>query len=219
MKIQLAILMTAVLTIPVLAQETNEFKKQEEGRGAGKKSRDRMEHSEFNKRADRPERTEEQRKEHQERRYQFMDKSLTDIGVSDEDKIKIRQLQDQHREKIEANTTRTKVARKKLSDAQEAGADEAQIDAAIEEITQAQGVQLKILVRNRMEMEKILGKEKYARLMENARNQFRQHGQRGGSGMPARPGMPPRPKKDNGVTPPPGPTSPPERDAPSPTGK
>jgi hypothetical protein len=181
MKKQLTILITIALAIPVFAQETNEFK-----RGSGKKSRDR---------AERPELTEEQRKEHQERRYQFMAKSLTDIGVSAEDKIKIRQLQDQHRKKMKANMERTEAARKKLSAVQEASADEAQIDAAIEEITQAQGEQLKILVRNRMEMEKILGKEKYTKFMETARSQFREHGRRGGSGMPARPGMSPKPRK------------------------
>jgi hypothetical protein len=204
MKKQLTILLIMALAFPVLAQETNEFKHHGEERGPGRKNHDRPE---FNKRPDRPESTEEQRKE---RRYQFMNKALSDIGVSDEDKIKIRQLQDQHREKMKLNSERTNIARKKLSDAQEASADEAQIDAAIDEITKAQGQQLKILVRNRMEMEKILGKEKYGRFMDSARNQFRQHDRRGGAGMPPRPGMY---KKRSGKNPP-LPESPPKQETP-----
>ena len=215
MKIQLAILMIAGLIIPAVAQETNEFNQYDEGQGPGKKLRDRMEHPEFNKRSGRPERTEEQRKEHQERRYQFMEKSLTEIGVSAEDKIKIRELQDEHREKMKTNSVRADAARKKLSEAQETGADEAHIDAAIDEITQTQGAQLKILIRNKMEMEKILGKEKYAKFMETARSQFRQHGRRGGSGMPARPGMPPKPKKGDDSKNPPVPQSQPEQTSPT----
>ena len=96
--------MTMTLAIPVLAQEpsearevpqpgsndhgerqTNEFKHRAEDWVPGRKNRDRSGRSEFNKRPERAEWTEEQRKKHQERKYQFMEKSLSEIGVNDED--------------------------------------------------------------------------------------------------------------------------------------
>jgi hypothetical protein len=219
MKKQLILLITGALTIPVVAQETNEFKKRGEGYGPGRKNRDRAERPEFKKHSDRSGWTEERREEHQERKYKFMEKSLTDIGVSEEDRIKIRALQDGHRAKMKANMERTNAARQKLSELQNSSVTEAELDAAIDEVTQAQGEQLKILVRNRMEMERILGKEKSAKLMESARTQFRQHGRRGGSGMPPRPGNPPLPRNKKGDKSPPLPKNQPEQAIPAPPEK
>ncbi|MBT8042112.1 MAG: hypothetical protein KJN98_03005 [Pontiella sp.] len=135
----------------------------------------------------------ERKAEMQERRLQLMERSLDKIGVSEEQRNQIRQLQMAHGEAMKANSKQISEARKQLSKLQDDGASEAEIDAAIDAVTAAQADQLKILVRNRMEMEKLLGKEKYALFMDRARNQFRKHGRRGGSGMPPRPGLPPVP--------------------------
>ena len=211
MKKQLIILLASAMVIPALAQETNDFQmRRGQGREANRKNRDRPErpnHSDW---------TEEQHKQHQERKYQFMDKVLTEIGVGDEDKIKIRQLQEAHRQKMKENMEQTSAAREKLSNLQDASASEAELDAAIDEVSDAQTAQLRILVRNRMEMEKILGKEKHARCMENARTQFRQHGRRGGLGVPPRPGVPPVPKTEKDSKQPPPPQARAEQPAPPP---
>jgi len=163
--------------------------------------RDGFESSKINR--TRPERTEQQRKEQQERRYRFMEKALNDIGVSDEDKIKIQKLQEVHRKKMKENMESGITARKKLSELQEEGATEEELDQAIESVADTMAEQLKILVRNRMEMEKILGKEKYALFMQNARRQFHKHGRSGGTGMPPRPGFPPIPGEEKGSKQPP----------------
>ncbi len=193
MKKQLIGLLAVAMVFPVLAQETNEFRQRrgDDGSESIEKKRERPK---------RPEWTEQQRKERMERKYQFMDKALSSIGVSEEDRIKLHELQEGHRQKMKENMARGIEAREKLSRLQDKGATEEEIDVAIQDVVDAFAEQLKILVRNRMEMEKILGKEKYARLMENARKQFHKHGRRGGSGMPPRPGLPPIPgegKKPN----------------------
>lgn len=185
MKFLLMTLLAMTTILPVLAQETNEFRhRQNDGRRTTDKT---------HKQPKRPEWTEQQRKEHQERRYRFMDKALSEIGVGEEDRVKIRKLQENHRQKMKANTERGIAARKKLSALQEKGATEEEIDNAIQEVADAMAEQLRILVRNRMEMEKILGKEKYALFMQNARKQFQKHGRRGGPDLPPRPGLPPIP--------------------------
>ncbi len=200
------ILLLSAMAIPVLAQQTNEFQKRySDGLRFERNKHDRPDSAEW---------TDRQRKEHQERKYRFMDKSLTQIGVSEEDRIKIRELQDKHRGKMKNNMQRSNAAREKLSKLQDNGATEAELDAAIENMVNAQAEQIKILVRNRMEMEKILGKEKYARFMESARTQFRQHGRRGGSGLPPRPDVPPKPKSNNHGNNPPYPKMPPEQTPP-----
>jgi hypothetical protein len=209
MKKQLFILLVSVMVVPVLAQDTNSVKKRQgDGRGENRKNHEQPDHSDL---------TKEQRKQQQkERKYKFMDKALTEIGVSDEDKIKITELQKLHRQKMKENMGSTTAAREKLSALQNAGASEAEIYAAIDEVADAQTAQLRILVRNRMEMEKILGKENYAKIMENARTQFHQRGRRGGSGLPPHPGMPPVPKTRKGFKQPPLPDTQPNQEAPQP---
>lgn len=177
MKKQLIILLLSTVAISALAQQA--------------------------KNHDRPEQTEQKRRQYQERKYQFMERILTRIGVSSEDKIKIRDLQAEHRRKIEINKKRMEAAHARLAWIQETEASDAEIDAAIEEIAAAQTEQLKTLVYNRREMEKILGKEKYAQLMEVARTQFHQRGHGGGPGLPPRPGLPPMPKTGHGEKSPP----------------
>lgn len=193
MKKELLILCVVSMALPGWTQETNELVNPSEI--------DRPKPAENNRK--RPERTEQQRKELQERRYQFMEKALNDIGVSDEDKIKIRKLQETHRQKMKENMERGIAARKTLSELQEKGATEEELDRAIEAVVGTMEEQLKILVRNRMAMEKILGKEKYTLFMQNARKQFHKHGRSGGSGMPPRPGLPPIPGEGKGSKQPP----------------
>ncbi len=58
---------------------------------------------------------------------------------------------------------------------------------------------------NRIEMERILGKEKYKKFMQNARKQFQKHGRHGGTGFPPMPG-----RRPGGKAPPmPDPNAPP----------
>lgn len=170
--------MVLVVATSAFAQETNVVEKRRgEGFGSGRERLDRGPG---------------QREDRQQRNVQLIGKVLSDIGVSEEDKVKIHDLQEEHRAKMKANMDRTFAAREKLSRLQDSGATSEQLDAAINEISDAQSEQLKILVRNRMEMEQILGKEKYAKFMESARMQFRQHeGRRGDGGLPPRPRLPP----------------------------
>ncbi len=180
MKKQLIILLLSGIVIPVLAQQTNELP---QWRGNGSKQG----------KNNHPKKTEQRQKQ----KYQFMNKALSEIGVSKKDRIKISVLQNTHREKMKINSQRTAAAREKLSRLQAHGASDAEFDVAIQNITAAQAEQLKILVKNRSEMEKILGKEKYERFMDNARAQFQQHGRRGGSGMPLRPNHPSMPRNNS----------------------
>ena len=187
MKKQSIIAWALLLAIPATAQQTNEFQRPPDG-----------DHREFRikrDRQDRPRRDKKTEAERKERKYQFMDKALSEIGLSEEDRAQIHALQKAHRNKMKHTSARVSAARQQLSALQKAGASEAEFDAAIEEITTAQAEQLKILVRTRMEMEKLLGKEKYQKFMETARMQFRQHGRHGGSGMPPRPDPRPIPTR------------------------
>jgi len=177
MKKQLIILFAFTIAIPVLAQQSDNPEVREQ--------------------------MEQQRRQHEQRKYQFMDRMLTKIGVSDEDKIQISTLQSEHRRKIEVSKKRMEAAQAKLAWIQETDATDAEIDAAIQEIGDAQTEQLTILVYNRREMEKILGKEKYAQLMEIARTQFHKRGHGGSHGLPPRPGLPPIPGKQTQVKEPP----------------
>lgn len=177
MKKQLIILLVSAMAIPVLAQQSDSPEAREQ--------------------------KEQQRRQHEQRKYQFMDRMLTKIGVSDEDKVKISKLQSEHRQNIKVSKKRTEAAHAKLAWIQETDATDAEIDAAIQEIADAQTEQLKILVYNRREMETILGKEKYAQLMEIARTQFHKRGHSGGHGLPPRPGLPPIPGEPKEVKEPP----------------
>lgn len=200
MKKQMIVLWFTAVAISGMAQETNPLARpsQDNSRKSVEKTHPRSQW------------TEQQREEHQERKYQFMDKVLSEIGVGGADRVEIRMLQEIHRQKMKANMKRSIAARKKLSELQEKGAAEEEIGGAIQEIADAMAEQLWVLVRNRMEMEKILGKEKYALLMQNARKQFQKHGRSGGASVPPRPGLPPMPGEGRGVKqPPPPPVQPP----------
>ena len=109
-----------------------------------------------------------------------------------------------------ANAQRIKTAREKLSKLQDEGATMEVLEAAIQDVSAAQTEQLRILVINRMEMERILGKEKLAQFMQNARKQFQKHGRRGGSSLPPQPGLPPVPGQENRRGEPPGPQASPQ---------
>ncbi len=191
MKKILIILTGFALAQPLMAQQTNEFrprrgeKRNFAGRDGNRPGRPRS--------SDRSDWSEQQRKEHQTRRLQLMDKALSKIGVTEEERIQVVKLQNKHRELMAANSQRAEKARNTLSRLQNEGASEAELDAAIDAVSAALAEQLKILVRNRMEMERILGKEKNDKLMESARVQFRKHGRYGGPGFPPRPDVPPLP--------------------------
>ena len=190
MKRKWIVLCIAALAMPVLAQQTNNFKKETpESKKRG--------HAKL---------TEEQRKERTAKKYKFLEKSLIEMGVGKEGRIKIRNLQIQHRKKMKANMLRMNKARKTLSGLENSGADKTEIEQAIQEIAAAQAEQLRILVSNRRKMENILGKEKYAQFMDNARAQYRKHDNRSGAGIPPRPGLPPLPNpQTNRKSPPPTP--------------
>jgi hypothetical protein len=152
----------------------------------------------------------DQRYAKQLRRLQLMERELKKIGVTEEEKAQINALQKLHKEKMMANAQQSATARKKLSKLQDEGASMEVLESAIQEISAAQAEQLRILVRNRMAMERILGKEKFAKFMQNARAQFEKHGRRGGSSLPPRPGVPPTPgQQREPPTLPPTPTVPP----------
>jgi hypothetical protein len=106
------------------------------------------------------------------------------------------------------NSQRVSAARKELSNLQDEGAPMEVLETAILDVSAAQAEQLRIIVRNRMEMEHILGKEKQDQFMKNARIQFQKHGRRGGPPLPPRPGFPPTPQSQPET--PPTPQSPPE---------
>jgi len=184
MKKLLAILAVSALAIPAMAQETNQ---------AGPR-RDKKNPPEWN---------EKKREQQQQRRLLLMERELKKIGVTEQEKAQITELQKNHKEKMTANTQHTARARERLSKLLDAGAPMEALEAAIQEISATQTEQLRILVRNRIEMERILGKEKNAQFMKNARKQFKKHGQRSGPGMPPRPGMPPIPGQNHGGKEPP----------------
>ncbi|HEY5621127.1 MAG TPA: hypothetical protein VIR77_00860 [Pontiella sp.] len=127
---------------------------------------------------------------HAQYRVQLMHKALKHLEITEEQQQQIVALQKTHAEKIRANARRTDAAGKKLAELQDSGAARDEIARAIDEISEAQKERLWILTDNRMEMERILGKEKYKAFMEKARKQYRAHGRRGGLGMPPRPDMP-----------------------------
>ncbi|HEY5653980.1 MAG TPA: hypothetical protein VIR63_06400 [Pontiella sp.] len=171
MKKILIVLSVVAFTFPVLAQETNISRVAKEAC------------PEFRKKG----RSEGKQVEFEERRLKMMETTLREIGVSEEEKVQILALQQQQRDAMKANSKRVHEAHRKLSELQNSGASEVEVDAAIDAVTSAQAEQLKILARNRRKMEEILGKEKSDLLMEKARKQYRKHGRRGGEGIPRRP--------------------------------
>ncbi len=186
MKRLLMILALSALAIPAMAQETNQ---------AGSK-RDKKNHPEWN---------DQKRAQQQQRRLQLMERELKKIGVTEQEKAQIIELQKMHKEKMMANEQHTAKLRERLSALLDEGAPMEVLEAAIQEVSAAQTEQLRILVGNRIEMERILGKEKYKKFMKNARMQYKKHGRRGGAGLP------PMPKeRPGGKTPPiPEPNAPP----------
>jgi Spy/CpxP family protein refolding chaperone len=190
------------LAMPLMAQETNQVSPpQAEGQApqtAAKENRKRQQP------------TEEQRWQKKQRELKLMEKALNEIGVTEEQRQQIITLQQTHMEKMKANWKRLNEARRKLSELEDSGASIEELDIAIEEISDAQSEQLKILVRNRKEMERILDKDKNKQLMKIAHDFFESHGRRSGGGMPERPSVPPvptgdevPPKPEESTTPPP----------------
>ena len=199
MKKLITMLVVAALAIPLMAQEGQEGQQPAPER-KNKELPPPEEHG-------RPELTAEQHEEFKENRLQLMENALKEIGVTAEQREQILILQEEHLEKMKANWKRMGQARRELSRLQDNGATEEELDAAIQEISEAQTEQLKTLVRNRMEMERILGKEKNKRFMEIARKQFGRQGRPPGPGVPPRPDTPPMPGERGTVQPPPIPPS------------
>ncbi|VGO22169.1 Spy/CpxP family protein refolding chaperone [Pontiella sulfatireligans] len=198
---QLLILALSALVIPAIAQQTNQIPR---GRGEWRPGQEKGERPERPHSSRRSDMTTGQKEKMEEYRVQLMEKALKKIGVSDEQQGQIEELQRTHKEKMRIVSQRSGEARKKLSALQKSGAAEKQLGAAIDEICALQKEQLWILVRNRMEMEEILGKEKFALFMESARTQFESHGRRGGSNMPPRPGFSTEERSGAPNPPPPG---------------
>ncbi len=202
MKSKLMILALAALTLPALSR-TNEFRRgsaergdfdRQQGQYGDRKHKDRFQ-----------ELTPEQKAEMQERRLILMEKTLKEIGVTDEQKARIIELQQRLKDDMKQNAIEVNEARDTLSRLEKEGASQENLYAAIDEIAAAQSEQMKILIRNRMEMEQILGEEKYKLFMNSARDKWREHGRRGGSSMPPRPGLPPIPGQEQKKSPPPPP--------------
>jgi hypothetical protein len=200
MKKQNMIKVVMLLALPVVAQ-TNDFKKVlgdnsrpewkrsenggHNGEGGGRQYADRYRNM-----------SPEQKAEREERRFQLMEKTLKEIGVSEEQKIKILEVQKKLRKDMGAANLKADEARENLSKLEKYGANEAVIYAAIDSVSEAQSEQMKILAKNKMQLERILGKEKYKQFMNAARTQYQMHGRRGGSGMPTRPDLPPLPNEE-----------------------
>jgi superfamily II RNA helicase len=145
----------------------------------------------------------DERRTLQKRQLKLMERALNEIGVTEQQRQEIIALQEVHNEKMKESWKRINEARRELSRLQDKGVSMEELDAAIRDVTDAQAEQLQILVRNRMEMERILGKEKNDLLMNEAREVFRAHGRRPGTGMPPRPDGPPIPGEEKSAPPPP----------------
>lgn len=192
MKKQLLIMALTAAVFPALAQETNNVpappsdRQERKGEFSGKRS---AEHESRKGVSDRfRDLSEEQKAEMQKKRIQLMEKTLTEIGVSEEQRAEIRKVQEAHKVDMKAASEKVNAARealKKLEQSETATQEE--IFAAIDTVSDAQAEQMKILARNRMEMEQLLGKEKFKQFMDAARKQYQKHGRRGGQGMPPMP--------------------------------
>ena len=130
------------------------------------------------------------------RRLQLMERELNRIGVTEEERAQITALQKSYREKMKANALRIEEARSNLTGLLDAGAPMEAIDAAILDVSAAMTDQIRLLVMNRIEMERILGKKKHDQFMENARRQYQKHGRHAGAPLPPRPAVaPPAPEQ------------------------
>lgn len=123
-----------------------------------------------------------------ERSIRLMYRVLNEIGVSEEQRKQIVEVQNEHNKQMRDAWGRMDRAMRKLSELQNEDATEEEINAAIDEIAASQGDQLKAINCHRMNMEKILGKEKYELLMQKALQEYRERGR------PPSPVMPPRPQ-------------------------
>ncbi len=186
MKKQIAVIILSVAAFSASAQETNQMERPPREGQEFRKDGEQRQVGGVDKKGD-----------YHERRLQLMEDALKKLGVTEEQKIQIEELQKAHNEKMKANMQRMNDARKKLSDLQNQGAPETLLGKAIDEVCAAQKEQLWILVKNRKEMERILGKEKFDEFMNSARQQYKKHGRRGGSGIP------PLPDNGNGENSPP----------------
>lgn len=199
MKMHLIILAAFAMSVPVLAQQTNQTERPKGDRYGEHNNGARGER----KYKERREMSPEKKAEMEERRLQLMEKTLKDIGVSDEQKEKIVKLQLQQKKQMKATFEKVEEYKKKLSELERAGASEEEIYAAIDAVSDASGEQMKLLARNRMQMERILGDEKFTLFMDSARSKWKEHGRRGGAGMPPKPQqIPPLPEKEKVATPP-----------------
>lgn len=189
MKKHLIILSIFALSMPALAQDTNEFQRPKGDRYGEHRSGDRGER--------RRDLSPEEKEKMQEQRLQLMEKTLKDIGVTEEQKAQIVELQKKQREQMKTAYQMVEDNKRKVSELENGGASEEKIFEAIDAVSDAQSEQMKLLVRNRMQMERILGKEKFKLFMDSARMKWKEHGRRGGSGMP-----PPPPNQESSQTPP-----------------
>lgn len=187
MKQTIIILATALTVLPALSQ-TNEHKRAaggpgreryalEEGPQKGREGR-KGEHREL---------TDEEMAQMQERRLAMMEKTLKEIGVSEEQKQQITAQQNRMKEEMRANYLLVEDNKKKLKILEQSGAPEADIFAAIDAVADAQAEQMKILARNRIQMERILGKEKFEQFMDQARSKWKEHGRRRTNNLPPAP--------------------------------
>lgn len=193
MKKQIIIMALSTLVISVMAQPTNNVTRHPEyKKGDWSGRRGERGERKFTERY--REMDPEKKAELKERQLQLMKKTLKEIGVSEEQGQQIAAMQQNHREAMKVVSMKVSEARKKLSELEKTGASEQVLYAAIDAVADAQAEQMKVLARNKIEMERILGPEKFRQFMEAARSQYRQHGRRGGHGMPPRPSLPPVPR-------------------------
>lgn len=215
MKRHLLIIAASALVFPVFAMETNNApypprvkKYDAPGRKDGDKLRqDRKRGENGFRKGDRSEwhreMSPEEKAMRQERRLKLMEKTLKEIGVTEEQREKISALQKKLRDDMKKASKAASEARRKLSQLEKDNAPVENIYAAIDAVSDTQAEQMKILVRNKIQMERILGSEKYRQFMEAARKSYRKHGGRhSGTGLPPRPGMPPLPPNNSEKLPP-----------------
>lgn len=189
-------LVVSMLVLSVMAQDSNEVRAVSQSPGSDQVNQPTNQFRPWQKNKTYPDQKKQSEKKHakdKQRRIQLMERELNRIGVTEEEKAQIIELQKTYKEKMLASAKRITMAREKLSKLQDEGAPMEVLEAAILDVSAAQTEQLRILVRNRIEMERILGREKHALFMQNARTQYRKHGHRGGPPLPPRPGMPPIP--------------------------
>lgn len=131
-----------------------------------------------------------------QRNVRLFEWTLKKIGITEEQFGEVAKLQVSYMQKMNENAIRLNIARNKFQKLLEEGSTEGELEEggelhkAICEIADAQAEQLRILAENRRAVEKILGREKYDRFMEEAAILFQQHNQGMGMGMPPRPEMP-----------------------------